>query len=108
MLLSIFTIYDEKAKAYLAPFFLPTTGMAVRTFTDMINNPECAFYKHPEDYTIFKIGTFDDSLGLLLVELKPTSLHNGVTLKNIDQEADHEISDETPIFPSTKSGNSAL
>lgn len=57
----IFVIYDSKAEAYLQPFFLPTTGMAVRTFTDTVNDINHPFCAHPADYTLFHIGEFDDS-----------------------------------------------
>lgn len=57
MMQKIFTIYDSKAHAYLPPFFLPEAGMAVRVFSDCVNDKSHQFSKHPGDYTLFQIGT---------------------------------------------------
>ncbi len=65
MRMKAFTIYDTKAKAYLPPFFLGETGQAVRHFTDAVNDGQSAFNKHPEDYTLFEIGGYDDATGLV-------------------------------------------
>ncbi len=73
MIHKIFTVYDEKAKAFMPPFFLPETGMAVRVFTDCVNDPTHQFYKHPADYNLYDIGTFDDSCAKL-TETSPRNL----------------------------------
>jgi len=80
MVKKIFAIYDEKAEAYLQPFFLDTVGQAIRAITDCLNDPDHNFSRHTADYTLFLIGEFDDqdatiisnktSLGSLL-EIKP-------------------------------------
>ncbi len=77
MILNIFTIFDSKAGAYLPPFYLPQTGMALRTFADCINDAQHSFSKHPEDYTIMAIGTWDDTTALAL-STPPESLGNGL------------------------------
>ncbi len=74
----IFSIHDQKAKAFLPPFFLPETGMALRTFGDCVNSQSHQFNKHPEDYTIFELGTFDDNTGKIVLENAPQSRGNGV------------------------------
>ncbi|AXL14819.1 nonstructural protein [Microviridae sp.] len=76
MKLTIFSIYDEKAQAFITPFALPQAGMAMRTFADCCNNPEHAFGKHPHDYTLFQIGEFDDETAAITPTKKP--LGNGV------------------------------
>lgn len=62
MIHKIFTVYDSKAKAYLPPFFLHATGLAIRAITDCVDDPEHQFYRHPADYTLFECGTFDDEI----------------------------------------------
>lgn len=61
MLLKIFSVYDVKAEAYMQPFFMQSTGQACRSFEDTVNNPESVFNKHAADFTLFEIGTFEDS-----------------------------------------------
>ncbi len=61
MIIKLFTIYDSKADAYLAPIHMQTTGQALRAFQDTVLDPTHAFSKHPEDYSLFSVGQFDDS-----------------------------------------------
>ncbi len=70
----MFVVFDSKARAYLPPFFMPEAGQAVRVFSDMCNSDDHAFGKHPEDYTLFEIGTFDDREGKVL-QLKASITH---------------------------------
>lgn len=63
MLKKIFTVFDHAAEAYLQPFFLDTAGQAIRTFTEAVNDPNHPFGKYPKDYTLFHIGTYDESNG---------------------------------------------
>lgn len=80
----MFTIYDDKAKAYLPPFFLPEVGQAIRTFADCVNDPkgEHAFSRHPADYTLFLVGEFDQSSGRMEVALALEALANGLELRS--------------------------
>lgn len=62
----IFTVYDSKAEAYLTPFFMSTSGEAIRAFSDSVKNRESAINKHPEDYTLFEIGLFDETAAAIV------------------------------------------
>lgn len=66
-----FAIYDEKAEAYLQPFFLNTVGMALRAVTDIVNNPEHEFARHAADYTLFQLAEYDDCSGEFINCKKP-------------------------------------
>ncbi len=56
----IFTVFDHQAKAHIPPFFYPTEGLAVRQFTDYVNNPDHPWGAHPEDYTLIGLGEYDE------------------------------------------------
>ncbi len=73
----LFTIHDNKAEACLPIFSLPNDAMALRSFADCVNDPGHQFSRHPSDYTLFKIGSFDDNGTLTPYETK-MSLGNGV------------------------------
>ena len=77
----IFTVYDQKAEAYLPPFFLPQVGQATRVFADCVNSDSHQFAKHPEDYTLFQLGTFDDNTGEILKLTVPKLLGTGLDFK---------------------------
>lgn len=60
-----YAVLDVKANAYLAPMFFPTNGVMLRAFADAVNAADHQFARHPEDYRVAFIGTFDDNNGRL-------------------------------------------
>ena len=78
----MFAIYDSKAHAYLPPFIMHQTEMALRVFGDCINDLEHQFGKNPGDYTLFHIGEYDDNKGKVTTQKLNISLANGVELIN--------------------------
>ncbi len=87
MMLKIFAIFDAKALAYLPPFVLPEEGMAMRTFSDCVNSKDHQFGAHPEDYTLFFLGLYDDKTGIFS-ELEARSvLANGVEMVRLEVPA---------------------
>lgn len=60
MLFSVFAIYDSGISTWMPPIFLRNKGEMLRAFVEAVNNPESKFYKHPSDYTLFEIGTWND------------------------------------------------
>jgi len=77
MKLCIFAVYDQKAGAYLPPFFLPEVAMAIRTFGDCINDEKHQWGLHPEDYTLFHLGDWNNVSAEFSTILKTKSLGVG-------------------------------
>lgn len=75
MIQKIYAIRDIKAAHYGIPFFLPSNGIAIRSFSDLANDPKTTINKHPDDFQLFVIGEYDDNSGEL-VSLKPEFLSN--------------------------------
>lgn len=65
MNLKIFSVYDSKALCYGVPFFMPSTGAAVRAFSDLANDPQSTVHRHGSDFVLYQIGNFDDSKGVV-------------------------------------------
>lgn len=65
MILKVFGVYDSKALGYLQPFFSNSVGSAIRAFADASNEDRSPICKHPGDYQLYELGTFDDNSGLL-------------------------------------------
>ena len=65
MILKCYNIYDAKAEIYLPPFFARANGEAVRIFTNFANDKSHPIGEHPEDYTLFRIGFYDQAKGLI-------------------------------------------
>lgn len=63
MVLKAFAIYDSKAILFGLPFFMSSTGGAVRAFGDLAVDKQSSISKHPKDYILYEIGTYDDLKG---------------------------------------------
>lgn len=59
-----FSVRDRATISFLDPFFVNHKGMAERMFADAVNDPATPLNKHPEDYDLYELGTFDDGTGL--------------------------------------------
>ncbi|AXH74178.1 MAG: nonstructural protein [Microviridae sp.] len=80
---SLFTVYDEAAHAFLPPFFVPHIDIAKRAFKDCINSDTHQFGKHPDQYTLFHLGEFNDQDAQFQLTDKQ-SLGNGVEYLDLD------------------------
>lgn len=63
----ILSVYDKATEAYMRPFTVISEGQGIRLFEDTVRDLNSDLSKHPEDYALFRLGTFDDMLG----EMKP-------------------------------------
>lgn len=77
MIIKIFAVFDSKADAFNSPFFIMNEGQAIRGFTDAVNDKNNPIGQHPEDYSLFRIGDYNDSNAALTPE-NPTALIIGV------------------------------
>jgi len=66
MLLNAYTLYDVKALNYSPPFYASAHGQAVRLVMELASDTNTTVGRHPSDFTLFCIGTFDDGTGSLL------------------------------------------
>lgn len=85
MILKIFTVYDSKAEAFLQPFLFSSTGQALRAFADSVADSNHQFARHPEDFTLFELGTYDDNGAKFDLLDTPKSL--GLALEYVSKEA---------------------
>lgn len=66
MTLNVYCIMDIKADGYGTPFFMLRDGMALRAFTDLVNDRNTTVSRHPDDYKLVCIGEYDDVSGRLM------------------------------------------
>lgn len=59
--MKIFSIYDCKAEAYLAPFIMKSKGEVIRALTGLVDDPQHNFSKYASDFTLFELGSWDES-----------------------------------------------
>ena len=61
----IVSIYDTKAMFFANPWTARNEGEAIRLFTSGINDKETQLNKHPTDFNLYYVGTFDDEIGTI-------------------------------------------
>ena len=83
MKLNICSVKDRAAEAYGRPMFVPSTGVAIRSFSDEINraSDDNQLYNHPDDFDLFEFGVFDDNTGLFELHEQPKLLSLGKQVK---------------------------
>lgn len=73
----LFTFYDCKSQLYGTPSFAVNRHDLIRELMNMFRNPEQqarnTLYINAEDFTLFKIGSYDKSSGKIVVD--PTHEH---------------------------------
>ncbi len=80
MISKMCSIYDGKAEAFSQPFFAQSTGAAVRSFAEIANDSEHPIGKHPEDYTLFELGDWDERRGSVVLRTAPVALGQAIHL----------------------------
>lgn len=81
MILNIYSLFDQAAEAFTQPFFMHNDGLAIRAFQDNINATDTNVGQHPEQFTLYKLGTYDDTNGSIEPSV-PTSIALGQELVN--------------------------
>lgn len=79
-----YTIFDSKSKTYTLPWFAMNDEVAIRAFKDKVNKEGHEFNLHPEDYSLFGIGSYEDNTGVLT----PSQTHDtlGKALEYLDSK----------------------
>lgn len=83
MKLTLCTVKDRAADAYGRPMFVPSTGIAIRSFADEINRQaeDNQMYNHSDDFDLYELGEFDDNTGLFSLHEQPKLLTLGKQVK---------------------------
>lgn len=65
MNLGVYSVFDRKAAVFARPFVAPNDAMAVRSFLAARQDPSTELAKFPEDFSLHRLGSFDDDTGEL-------------------------------------------
>lgn len=89
-MLYCYSIFDNKANAYLQPFFSINADTARREFHKAVNG-DGQFNRWAEDYSLFQMGCFDQDDGTWEMHSAPKHIVNAVTLKEITSELQEAV-----------------
>ncbi len=83
MKLVLCSVKDRAADAYGRPMFVPSVGVAIRSFSDEVNrkDSENQLFNHPDDFDLYELGEFDDNTGLFVLHEAPKLLSLGKQVK---------------------------
>lgn len=72
MLRYVCAVKDRASGVFGTPFFVVAVGAATRSFRDEVNRSAAdnQMYQHPEDFSLWQIGSFDDESGSVSSELR--------------------------------------
>lgn len=76
----LFAVRDNKAGYFMSPFCAVSAGYAERAFIDACNDSRTELSKHPEDYTLYRLGHYNELTGE--VDSSVLSLINGLQAVN--------------------------
>ncbi len=65
---NIYSIYDTASATYQKPIFSRADGEIMREFQNICVDKEHPCGQHPEDYSLIRIGNFNDQTGLVINE----------------------------------------
>lgn len=67
----VFSVRDQKAELFMDPFVCVAPGVATRSFTAAVNQAGHDFNRFPEDYSLWRLGEYDDVTGELVAAQPP-------------------------------------
>lgn len=65
MKLNAYSLNDKKSRTFAAPFFFHNDAQAIRALVATARDEITTIAKFPEDFDLYRIGSFDDSTGQL-------------------------------------------
>lgn len=70
----IVSIRDLSASAFVHTRIDVSDGCAVRSFGDAVCDGKSMLSAHPQDFELFRVGTFDERTGAVTAEVLPVRL----------------------------------
>jgi len=65
MKIQLYAIFDMASGIYEKPFFSTADDLVRREFLNVATSAETPISKHPKDYSLWRLGNFDDNTGLV-------------------------------------------
>lgn len=82
----VYSVHDAKSNTWLRPFISKTNATAIRDFETAVNQGEGMIAQYPGDFTLFKIGTWDELTGNIEPDEHKTDLGLAISYKREPNE----------------------
>jgi len=100
MKLNMYSIFDTASGSYQRPIFARADGEIMREFQNICVDEKHPCGEHPEDYSLIRVGTFDDQDGKINNEENST-LATGLEMVALSRSNSHI----PKIGPELRKGN---
>lgn len=77
MRMLLFAVHDRKGLCYETLHAGVAIGAALRDFGDAVNNDQIKFKAHPDDYSFYQVGEWDNVSGEVFATVPPKFLGKG-------------------------------
>ena len=81
MKVNLYAVLDKASLVYDGPVPAQTDAVALRNFTNMALQDNNAIGKNPECFSLWRVGSWDDSVGEVIPEIKECLAH-AVDMRN--------------------------
>jgi hypothetical protein len=82
MIHGLFSVRDAATETYNITFTAPTNAAAIRQFGDLAQDTNTNVYKHPDDFVLYRVGSWDDDTGTVhpeeLIKLAHARDYHGI------------------------------
>lgn len=80
MMMVVLAVRDKATEAFGRPMFVLARGQGVRSFSDEVNRkaPDNSLNQHPEDYSLWELGSYDDSSAKFTLLPEPRKIADGL------------------------------
>lgn len=86
-IVKLYALHDSKAGTFNSPFPMLTDALAIRSFQQGCLDPQTVMAQHPLDYSLFRIGTYDDETAIIQSECPPEHLITAIqAIKQVEDE----------------------
>nr|WAE43465.1 MAG: nonstructural protein [Microviridae sp.] len=93
-ILNIYAIRDKKIGVYGKPFCETSDVQATRGLSIAVNDPTIQLSHFPDDFDLYKLGTFDEESGCILVDTQ--FVVGASSLQKLNQEVERVNTENDP------------
>jgi hypothetical protein len=89
MNINAYSVKDAKSGTFGNPYYAQNDALAARSFEQASNDPNTTINAYPEDFSLYRVGSFNDESGEFKPEPQPQFITNA-TIKSKASEAVEE------------------
>lgn len=91
MNINAYSVKDSKSGTFGNPFYAQNDALASRSFEQASNDPQTTINAYPEDFSLYRIGNFDDQSGEFTSEKQPQFITNAVVKPKTSEQVEESI-----------------